>query len=110
MVSGYPTTGEAGTAFSTMKFASISEVLEKVSALSQPDEDTVAQVRDHQLQLTKPPGSLGRLEELVEFLAGWQRRAVPRLDRVQALVFAGKSRHLCAGRKTLIRRASRRRW
>ena len=80
-----------------MKFASISEVLEKVSALSQPDEDTVAQVRDHQLQLTKPPGSLGRLEELVEFLAGWQRRAVPRLDRVQALVFAG-NHGICAQR------------
>ena len=78
-----------------MKFASISEVLEKVSALSQADEDTVAQVRDHQLQLTKPPGSLGRLEELVEFLAGWQRRAVPRLDRVQALVFAG-NHGICA--------------
>ena len=49
-----------------MKFASISKVLEKVSALPQADEDTVAQVRDHQLQLTKPPGSLGRLEELAE--------------------------------------------
>ena len=78
-----------------MKFASISQVLEKVSVLSQADEDTVAQVRDHQLQLTKPPGSLGRLEELVEFLAGWQRRAVPSLDRIQALVFAG-NHGICA--------------
>jgi nicotinate-nucleotide--dimethylbenzimidazole phosphoribosyltransferase len=39
--------------------------------------------------LTKPPGSLGRLEELVVWLARWQGRAVPRLDRIEVLVFAG---------------------
>ncbi len=39
--------------------------------------------------LTKPPGSLGRLEELAEWLARWQARAAPRLDRVEILVFAG---------------------
>jgi nicotinate-nucleotide--dimethylbenzimidazole phosphoribosyltransferase len=40
-------------------------------------------------QLTKPPGSLGRLEELAVFLAHWQGRSNPRLDKVQILVFAG---------------------
>jgi nicotinate-nucleotide--dimethylbenzimidazole phosphoribosyltransferase len=40
-------------------------------------------------RLTKPPGSLGRLEALVCWLAGWQARDRPRLDRVQVLVFAG---------------------
>ncbi len=39
--------------------------------------------------LTKPPKSLGRLEELVAFLAHWQGHAPPRLDRVDILVFAG---------------------
>ncbi len=39
--------------------------------------------------LTKPPGSLGRLEDVVVWLARWQGRAVPRLDRVEVLVFAG---------------------
>jgi nicotinate-nucleotide--dimethylbenzimidazole phosphoribosyltransferase len=39
--------------------------------------------------LTKPPGSLGRLEEVVVWLARWQGRAAPRLDRVEVLVFAG---------------------
>lgn len=43
----------------------------------------------HQLQLTKPPGSLGRLEELVAWLARWQGRPVPRLAQVDVLVFAG---------------------
>jgi nicotinate-nucleotide--dimethylbenzimidazole phosphoribosyltransferase len=38
--------------------------------------------------LTKPPRSLGRLEELVAWLAHWQGHA-PRLERVDILVFAG---------------------
>ncbi len=39
--------------------------------------------------LTKPPGSLGRLEEIAIFLARWQGRNPPRLNRVEVLVFAG---------------------
>jgi nicotinate-nucleotide--dimethylbenzimidazole phosphoribosyltransferase len=44
---------------------------------------------DRQATLTKPPGSLGRLEELAAWLAGWQGRLDPRLERVEMLVFAG---------------------
>jgi nicotinate-nucleotide--dimethylbenzimidazole phosphoribosyltransferase len=40
-------------------------------------------------ELTKPPASLGRLEELVAWLARWQARHPPKLDRVEVLVFAG---------------------
>jgi nicotinate-nucleotide--dimethylbenzimidazole phosphoribosyltransferase len=40
-------------------------------------------------RLTKPPGSLGRLEELAVFLVSWQGRSEPQLDKVQILVFAG---------------------
>src|SRR5579872_2303046 len=39
--------------------------------------------------LTKPPKSLGRLEELTSFLAHWQGHVPPRLERVEVLVFAG---------------------
>jgi nicotinate-nucleotide--dimethylbenzimidazole phosphoribosyltransferase len=39
--------------------------------------------------LTKPPRSLGRLEDLVAWLAFWQGRAPPRLKNVEVLVFAG---------------------
>lgn len=39
--------------------------------------------------LTKPPGSLGRLEDLAVWLAQWQARNPPRLDRIELLVFAG---------------------
>ena len=41
-----------------------------------------------QAELTKPPGSLGRLEEIVAWLAKWGGNP-PRLDRVDILVFAG---------------------
>lgn len=53
------------------------------------DTDAAAAARDRQAELTKPPGSLGRLEELAIFMAGWQGRARPRIERAQALVFAG---------------------
>ena len=42
-----------------------------------------------QLHLTKPPGSLGRIEELAVWLAQWQGRESPRLDHVTIAVFAG---------------------
>jgi nicotinate-nucleotide--dimethylbenzimidazole phosphoribosyltransferase len=42
-----------------------------------------------QQSLTKPPGSLGRLEELAIWLARWQRREIPQLERVTIAVFAG---------------------
>ena len=42
-----------------------------------------------QQNLTKPPGSLGRLEELAIWLAQWQGRESPRLERVTIAVFAG---------------------
>jgi nicotinate-nucleotide--dimethylbenzimidazole phosphoribosyltransferase len=39
--------------------------------------------------LTKPPRSLGRLEDIVAWLAHWQGHAPPRLERAEVLVFAG---------------------
>jgi nicotinate-nucleotide--dimethylbenzimidazole phosphoribosyltransferase len=39
--------------------------------------------------LTKPQGSLGRLEEMAVFLARWQGRPIPRLEKVDVLIFAG---------------------
>lgn len=45
--------------------------------------------REHQAQLTKPPGSLGTLESLAIRLAGLQRVAQPSVERVWISVFAG---------------------
>jgi nicotinate-nucleotide--dimethylbenzimidazole phosphoribosyltransferase len=40
-------------------------------------------------RLTKPPGSLGRMEELAAWLAMWQGRAKPSAERIVVAVFAG---------------------
>ena len=60
-----------------------------VAGFPAPDATAAAAARRRQAGLTKPPGSLGRLEDLAVFLAGWQRCARPSLARAQALVFAG---------------------
>ncbi|CAN5389174.1 nicotinate-nucleotide--dimethylbenzimidazole phosphoribosyltransferase [soil metagenome] len=66
--------------------ASLSAAL---TALPDPDAAAMVAARARQGQLTKPPGSLGRLEEIAIFLAGWQGRERPRLDRARAAIFAG---------------------
>ena len=53
------------------------------------DDGAAQKARDRQNSLTKPPGSLGRLEELAVFMAGWQGRDRPTIDHAQAVVFAG---------------------
>ena len=63
--------------------------------MRQFDKAAASAARTRQDSLTKPPGSLGRLEELAVFMAGWQGRARPRIARAQALVFAG-NHGICA--------------
>ena len=53
------------------------------------DQTAADRAADRQATLTKPAGSLGRLEALAVFMAGWQGTDRPALDRAQALVFAG---------------------
>jgi len=49
----------------------------------------VGEAQARQRQLTKPVGSLGRLEDLAVFLAGWGHAAPPCAERITAVVFAG---------------------
>lgn len=53
--------------------------------------DTVSEnlAREHQAQLTKPPGSLGTLEALAIRLAGLQQTVRPSVQQVWISVFAG---------------------
>lgn len=53
------------------------------------DAEAAASALTRQATLTKPPGSLGRLEELAVWLGRWQGRSIPRLDRVEIVIFAG---------------------
>lgn len=57
--------------------------------LPQADDQARAAAKARNDMLTKPQGALGTLEELTLWLAAWQGREIPRLDKVQVLVFAG---------------------
>ncbi|NMA97349.1 MAG: nicotinate-nucleotide--dimethylbenzimidazole phosphoribosyltransferase [Phyllobacteriaceae bacterium] len=65
------------------------DIVDLLVAVPDGDDAAVAAVRERDGQLTKPPGSLGRMEELVEFLARWQHRSKPRLDNPMVTIFAG---------------------
>ncbi|MBN9333441.1 nicotinate-nucleotide--dimethylbenzimidazole phosphoribosyltransferase [Devosia sp.] len=65
------------------------DIVELLTAVPDGDEAAVAAVRRRDAELTKPAGSLGRLEELVEFLARWQHRQAPRLENPMVTIFAG---------------------
>ncbi len=59
------------------------------------DNECARAALDRQNQLTKPPGALGKLEDLAVFMAGWQCSALPEINIAQALVFAG-NHGICA--------------
>ncbi|TPM23616.1 MULTISPECIES: nicotinate-nucleotide--dimethylbenzimidazole phosphoribosyltransferase [unclassified Mesorhizobium] len=72
-----------------MAFKSLDEL--RAACLDLPDGDDAAAsaVARRQDTLTKPQGSLGRLESIAAWLARWQGRDMPRLERVKVFVFAG---------------------
>ncbi len=61
---------------------------ELLTNLPGPNEAAIQAVRERDPQLTKPPGSLGRLEDIAEWLAAWTGRA-PAVNRPLVAVFAG---------------------
>ncbi|MCT4559081.1 MAG: nicotinate-nucleotide--dimethylbenzimidazole phosphoribosyltransferase [Pelagimonas sp.] len=68
---------------------SLADVAALLATLPTADDQATAGARERQMTLTKPPGSLGRLEDLAEFMAGWQRSDRPVIETAQAVVFAG---------------------
>lgn len=67
-------------------FASLRVMVQNLPAA---DEAAMEAARARQAQLTKPPGSLGRLEDLAIWMAGWQGVERPRLGQVRVLICAG---------------------
>ncbi len=70
-------------------FATVAAFEAALAGLAAPDVDAIDSARTRQAQLTKPPGSLGRLEDIALFLAGWQGTPRPTLIRARAAIFAG---------------------
>lgn len=75
--------------------ASFADLRGALAGLPMFDEAAAEAARARQAQLTKPPGSLGRLEDVAVFMAGWRGEARPRIAQAQALVFAG-NHGICA--------------
>ncbi len=69
--------------------SSLDDVRAILCNLLGPDEAAAAAARDREANLTKPAGSLGRLESLAEWLSAWQGRHPPTMDRPAAATFAG---------------------
>jgi nicotinate-nucleotide--dimethylbenzimidazole phosphoribosyltransferase len=70
-------------------FTSYSRLREFCLDLPPGNHAASALVAAREATLTKPPRSLGRLEDLAAFLAHWQGCSPPRLQLVEILVFAG---------------------
>ncbi len=70
-----------------MADANFAEIRALVDEMPGPDLESGTQAVQRQRALVKPPGSLGRLEELAEWLATWQGRHPPQLDRPNVSVF-----------------------
>lgn len=69
--------------------ASLAEIRRLLEELPAADVEAAGAAAERQAQLLKPPGALGRLEELAAWMAAWQGRARPGLERPRIAVFAG---------------------
>ncbi len=78
-----------------MDFQSLAAIPALADSLPEADAEARAAAARRQDSLTKPPGSLGRLEELALFMAAWRADPRPRIGRAQAVVFAG-NHGICA--------------
>jgi len=68
---------------------SFDEIRRLIETLPGPADDALAAARAREPQLTKPPGALGRLEDIAAWLAAWQGRHPPTVDHPRVAVFAG---------------------
>lgn len=79
----------AGAAMTETIFQSFAEFAALLAAAPGPDGQAKAAAEARNGQLTKPPGALGRLEDLAIWYAGWRGDAAPRIRAPQIAVFAG---------------------
>ena len=73
----------------TAPFSSLSEFRAVLAQAPAADAAAIAGAQDRNGQLTKPPGALGRLEDLAIWYAGWRGDARPEIAAPQVIVFAG---------------------
>src|SRR5262249_62189236 len=89
---------KAGTAIESPPFSSLDELRAACLDLPPGDLKAAAVADERQRQLTKPPGSLGRLEDVVVWLAQWQGGNKPPPRPVRNPRFARNPRVTAPGR------------
>ena len=70
-------------------FSTTAEFKSLVQTMPDADPKSREAAESRNNNLTKPPGALGRLEDLAIWMAGWQGTDRPRADRPQVVIFAG---------------------
>ena len=73
----------------TAPFDSLSAFRALLQAAPQVDAAALAGAQARNGQLTKPPGALGRLEDLAVWYAGWRADPRPAITAPQVIIFAG---------------------
>lgn len=73
----------------TAPFATLAAFRTTLEGFLGPDMASIAGAKDRNAQLTKPPGALGRLEDLAIWYAGWRDTDRPRIAAPQVIIFAG---------------------
>jgi nicotinate-nucleotide--dimethylbenzimidazole phosphoribosyltransferase len=72
-----------------MAFSDLAGFEALLKAAPGPDLEAKAEAEARNAQLTKPAGSLGRLEEIGIWYAAWRGAARPKVTRPQVAIFAG---------------------
>ncbi|WP_169566145.1 nicotinate-nucleotide--dimethylbenzimidazole phosphoribosyltransferase [Sneathiella limimaris] len=72
-----------------MSFSSFQDLRSFLENLPEASEEHSRKARERNDTLTKPAGSLGRLEELAIWAASWQKQHIPTADNPQVIIFAG---------------------
>jgi nicotinate-nucleotide--dimethylbenzimidazole phosphoribosyltransferase len=70
-------------------FSTLSEFAALLATAPQADAQALAGAKERNSQLTKPPGALGRLEDLAIWYASWRGTDRPSVNAPQIVIFAG---------------------
>lgn len=72
-----------------MAFGTITKIRDLLLEMPEPGHDARMRAAQRNMQLTKPPAALGRLEDLAIWYAGWRGEERPAITAPQVVVFAG---------------------
>ena len=73
----------------TNRFSSLAEFVNLVKELPAVDQEAASGAADRNAQLTKPAGSLGKLEDIALWYAAWRGNARPTIEAPQVVISVG---------------------